>query len=114
MTLRTLRPLLVILALLLMQQLGMLHRYAHGPLGARSVATLQTEAGDIGSLPVHDATQCGLLDHLCTGDGAAPGAIFLVLALALGAAIIFYGVSYRGMPELAFQARAPPSLPFNR
>ena len=119
MNLQRLRPLLLILALLLMQQLGMLHRYAHAPLGSSAVAALQADVGgavdatDMGSLPAHDATQCGLLDHLCTADGVASGIWLQPVALAVVVVLVFHGWGIVQALNPVFQARAPPSHSFH-
>ena len=138
--LRTLGPLLAILALLLMQQLGVLHRYAHGQGAAQwvglgsiqagttatptaatkagvptsSLAVLSLGASDGGNLPAHESTQCGLLDHLCTGDAVAPALLTLPVCLLAAAVFVFFSRRVWGLQFFAFQARAPPALSFNR
>ena len=134
--LRTLGPLLAILALLLMQQLGVLHRYAHGQGAAQWVGLGSIQAGakgaakagvptssltglplgasEGGNLPAHEATQCGLLDHLCTGDTVAPALRTLPVCLLAAAVFVFFSRRVWGAQFFAFHARAPPTLSFNR
>lgn len=119
MILRTLRPLLLILALLLMQQVGTLHRYAHLPLGDAGSASWQSDHSELALehpvgvhagnlLPGHDTSLCGLLDHLCTGDALVPGFPALAGGLVVNAVIAWLGTRIFYASFSAFQARAPP------
>ena len=107
--------LLALLGLLLIQQLGLGHRYEHAgassafPASAEHAARSTAAQGDAGSLPEHDEGICGLLDHLCVGDllwlaPALPACGQLALAL-----VFFLAVGFTPRLTAAFQARGPPS-----
>ena len=106
--------LLALFALLLIQQLGLGHRYEHAGASSAFVASEHAAQstlaqGEAGSLPEHGEGICGLLDHLCVGDllwlaPALPACGQLALAL-----VFFLAVGFNPRWTAAFQARGPPS-----
>lgn len=107
----SLRTLLAIFALLLMQQGGLLHRYVHGGSGVAGALMQQSEGSAAHSgLLAHDASLCGMLDHLCTGDALVATSLagLAPTVLAMPRPLLRAGVALvRAVP---FEARAPPVI----
>lgn len=103
----------LVLALLWLQQLGLMHRYAHvaGPVVA-SAASLAAagaaQASDVGALPAHDKPVCLVLDQLCMADAVPLASLALPAAVPV-AALVLWVRPFAVFPALvAFLARGPP------
>ena len=110
------RILVAVLALLLMQQAGLVHRYVHGAgtLGISpaliSASLPGAHTDGFGTLPEHDSSLCELLDHLCTAD-APPGSAHVAATPLVAMALLAWFASQRRFrPSLAYGARAPPCV----
>ena len=116
----------LLLALLLMQQLGLGHRYAHnglvtaGKVVGNAAVSSAVNAVDIstelrvdsgfGSLPAHDKPLCVLLDQLCTA-GTLQSQPFVLPALPLaGVSIQRLSRTFTVRWAAPFQARGPPVI----
>jgi hypothetical protein len=99
-----------LLALLLLQQLGLGHRYAHAQrlegMGSVSASSFESSSG----LLVHDSGLCVLLDHLAAGDAHTPP-VPLLLAIAFLAFSYLSVLAGHFIARWAalFQARGPPA-----
>ncbi len=123
---RALSPVLVLaLALLLAQVLGLMHGVAHAPLAAagqpgqgplagdaRAASGQPAQAWDLASLfsGHHDDSDCRVYDQLGHGDGM-PGVLSPAPLLPAAVFILFAccaGIAARTLAP--FQARGPPSV----
>lgn len=105
----------LLLAMLLVQQVGLFHRYVHGAMGAGGgVAVAQgpgaagTLVNETSGLPLHDKTACLLFDQLCVADAVpvlAMGLAEVIPAATLGVLSLRAFLPRWTSP---FQARGPP------
>ena len=112
---------LLVLALVLAQQLGLMHRVSHGPLrthpvdvsAVRTVAT-PDKVDSIRSIASlfsgHGSdSSCRLFD--ANGQGAAPAVALLVLPTATVAGVIaLFQLATVAFSPALFEARGPPSF----
>lgn len=102
----------LVLALLWLQQVGLVHRYAHGtlpaaaPVASRVAGTLPP--GDTAGLPAHDKLVCLVLDQLCIGDAVPLAAVSLPMPWPLLVPMGEVRSFDRAPVHKAFLARGPP------
>jgi hypothetical protein len=104
--------LLALLALLLLQQLGLVHRYAHaGSLQgtAPEVAAVRLLQAEPTGLPEHEAGACGLLDHLCIGDALSLPSLVMATGLLTAGHFLRLSRDFIARRTALFEARGPPA-----
>lgn len=104
---------LLLSAVLLVQQLGWQHRYAHGAGWAHPTTAQAQRAEAPGQsvalgLPEHSDDACALLDHLCLGDAHAAPTLALPTAAALVSQPPALAADLVASHSLPPQARGPP------
>ncbi len=99
-----------------MQQLGLGHRYVHGVGDASRVeAVAQQSTGQVATpmastvFPTHDASLCGVLDHLSTGDALTPPPMLTVAAMPSLTYLSLLAGNFIARWAAQFNARGPPA-----
>jgi hypothetical protein len=104
---------LFVLALLLAQTLGFVHRTLHhAPVGGKAAVTASVHHGLGASLFQHseDDPSCRLFDQAAGGD-TLPGVPAVVLPLAVAPlALLFFAGEYLARWVALFDARGPPAV----
>ncbi|MEY2953443.1 MAG: hypothetical protein RLZZ401_1530 [Pseudomonadota bacterium] len=102
--------LLSLAALLLMQQLGWAHRVTHGGLAGTVNVSVRFDAGTEIELAAHDASLCGVLDHLSLGAAAPAAALPIGCGHGPVPRIFLLVAGFIGARLALFEARGPPDL----
>jgi hypothetical protein len=107
----------LLLAMLLVQQAGLFHRYAHGALGTgsgvaivQSVSASEASVNEADSLPPHDKTACLLLDQLCVADAGPMWVAGWAAVMPVATLCVLPLRAFLPRWAALFQARGPPVL----
>lgn len=105
----------LLLAMLLVQQAGLFHRYLHGAAGVgngiavvQGLDAMQVSVKETGGLPLHDKTACMLLDQSCVADALPALAVALVAVMPMAAFCVPSLQAFLPRWSVPFQARGPP------
>lgn len=98
-----------------MQQLGLGHRYAHEVGNASRVEAMVQSTGQVGipmaskGFPAHDASLCGVLDHLSAGHAFTSLPILTVAAMPSLTYLSLLSGNFIARWAAQFNARGPPA-----